>query len=178
MQLDDRVAGLEQKLARTTTVVYVLVVFSLGLLGTNLYMVSRQNVSFDSILIRDRVAIGDEQKRLSLDRSSLNISSDGIVRASLTPMSFGINNMMLTDRRLYLGSAPTQLVLEVSPDEGKFLMSNDSGIFSVNLGLGGLGIANLSLIGPQQEVFSAMVGKGDAEIRVKNSKSKEKTLTP
>lgn len=178
MQLDDRVTGLEKKLARTTTVVYVLVALSLVLLGTNLYMVSRQNESFDRIVVRESVVIGDEQNRMILDNSMLNISSDGVGKVRLTSKSLGINNMILTDKRLSLGSGSTQLVAEVSNEEGGFRIANDSGTFSVNLGLGGLGVAGLSMLGPQEELFSAMVGKGDAEIRIRNSKSKEYVLTP
>ena len=170
MQLDDRVTGLEKKLGRTTTVVYVLVALSLGLLGTNLYMVSRQNVSFDRIFVRDSIEIGDQQNRMTLDHSRLKIVGDELGEVLLTNGLLQINKTSLTGDRLSLDSGPTQLIAEVSTDEGTIRIANQSGIISANLG-GGLGTANLSLLGNQKEAVSAIVGNGDAEIQVSNSKS-------
>lgn len=170
MQLDDRVTGLEKKLARTNSVLYALVALSLGLLSTNLYMVSRQDVSFDRILVRDSIEIGDQQTRMILSNSMLKIAGDKYGEVVLAPGLLKINQTSLTGDKLSLNSGSTQLIAEVSANEGKLRIANQSGIFSINLG-GELSTGSLSLLGKNNEAILVIIGDGDAEIRVSNSKS-------
>lgn len=176
MQLDDRISGLEKKLARTTSILYAVVAAAVVLLGANLYKIMQKDASFERIVVTDSITIGGQPQSMRLESSTLRITSEEYGDASLSPGLLEINQTRLTGNELSLSAGQTQLVAKVSETEGNLRIANDSGIFSVVLGAPA-GEGALTLQGVQNESISAIVGKGEAQIGVSNAKS-TKILTP